>query len=61
MNLRQSLTTLPRDARDMLFLLVVIAWVIAPQVAQLPLWTIAFVATLLLWRGVLAWRGRPLR
>ena len=60
MNLRQSLTTLPRDARDMLFLLLVIAWVIAPQVAQLPLWTSTFAATLLLWRGALAWTGRPL-
>ncbi len=60
MNLRQTLATLPRDARDMLFLLVVIAWVIAPQVAQLPLWASAFAAGLLLWRGVLAWTGRPL-
>ena len=60
MNLRQSLTTLPRDARDMLFLLLVIAWVIAPQVAQLPVWTSAFAATLLLWRSTLAWTGRPL-
>ena len=60
MNLRQRLTTLPRDARDMLFLLLVIAWAIAPQVAQLPLWTSVFAAALLLWRGALAWTGRPL-
>ena len=31
MSLRQTLHALPRDARDTLFLLVVIAWVIAPQ------------------------------
>ena len=60
MSLRQTLTTLPRDARDMLFLLLVIAWVIAPQVAQLPLWTSVFAGLLLLWRGRLAWTGRPL-
>jgi len=60
MSLRQTLAALPREARDTLFLLVVIAWVIAPQAAHLPLWTSALAATLLLWRGALAWRGRPL-
>src|SRR3989344_2334686 len=49
MNLRQTLVSLPRDARDTLFLLFVIVWVIAPQVSNL-----------LLWRGWLAWTGRPL-
>ncbi|WP_027996895.1 transglutaminaseTgpA domain-containing protein [Simplicispira psychrophila] len=60
MRLRQTLTALPREARDTLFLLLVIAWVIAPQSAHLPLWASAFAAGLLLWRGVLAWRGHPL-
>ena len=60
MTVKQSLSALPRDARDTLFLLAVIAWVVAPQVAQVPWWTSVAVALLLLWRGVLAWRGSPL-
>ena len=36
MNLRQTLAALPRDTRDTLFLLGVIAWVMAPLVRQLP-------------------------
>ena len=36
MSLRQTLAALPRDARDTLFLLAVIAWVIAPQTDVLP-------------------------
>ncbi|MBY0455131.1 MAG: DUF3488 and transglutaminase-like domain-containing protein [Burkholderiaceae bacterium] len=60
MTLRQTLAALPRDARDSLFLLLVIAWVIGPQVAHLPLWASALAAALLLWRGVLAWTARPL-
>ena len=51
---------LPRDTRDTLFLLAVIAWVILPQVGRLPLWCSALVGALLLWRGWLAWSGRPL-
>ena len=60
MNLRQTLASLPRDARDTLFLLAVIAWAIAPQVPYLPGWTSAFAAAVLLWRGTLTWQGRPL-
>ena len=60
MRLPQTLTALPREARDTLFMLLVIAWVIAPQSAHLPLWASAFAAALLLWRGALAWRGQPL-
>lgn len=60
MSLRQTLFSLPRDTRDTLFLLVVVAWVILPQVVNLPLWTTAFAAALLLWRGTLAWQGKPL-
>lgn len=60
MNLRQTLASLPRDARDTLFLLFVIVWVIAPQVANVPVWTSLLAAALLLWRARLAWLGRPL-
>jgi transglutaminase-like putative cysteine protease len=57
---RQRLAALPRDARDTLFLLAVVAWVLMPQAAHTPWWTMVFVAGLLLWRGLLAWRGQPL-
>ena len=33
-----TLRTLPRDGRDTLFLLAVIAWVLLPQAGHLPLW-----------------------
>ena len=59
MSLRQTLHALPRDARDTLFLLVVIAWVIAPQVNVLPAWASLLAAGLMLWRGWLAFKGRP--
>src|SRR6218665_2547770 len=49
----QRLEALPRDARDTLFLLCVIAWVIAPQVGVLPVWVSLLAGGLLLWRGVL--------
>ena len=58
--LRQTLATLPRDTRDTLFLLLVIAWVVAPQLAHLPAWASLMAGAVLLWRGWLAWRGRPL-
>ncbi len=53
----QSLKNLPREARDTLFLLVVIAWVLAPQVTNLPLWCSSMAGAVLLWRGYLAVRG----
>jgi transglutaminase-like putative cysteine protease len=59
-SLRQRLASLPRDTRDTLFLLAVIAWVLLPQVAHTPWWACAFAASLLLWRGQLAWRASPL-
>ena len=55
-----ALAHLPRDARDTLFLLAVIGWVVLPQVAHLPLWASALAAGVLLWRGWLAVQGRPL-
>ncbi len=58
--LRTRAASLPRDARDTLFLLAVIAVVLLPQLPTLPLWTGALVAVVLLWRGRLAWRSAPL-
>ncbi|MFM2252347.1 MAG: hypothetical protein RJB68_684 [Pseudomonadota bacterium] len=56
----QRLNHLPREARDTLFLLGVIAWVILPQIDRLPLWCSLMAGAVLLWRGVLAWGSRPL-
>ena len=54
------LTNLPRDARDTLFLLLVIAWLLLPQIAHLPLWCSALAGAVLVWRGWLALKTRPL-
>ncbi|WP_295641972.1 DUF3488 and transglutaminase-like domain-containing protein [uncultured Methylibium sp.] len=51
---------LPREARDTLFLLAVIAWTVLPHVGQLPVWCTALTATVLLWRAALAVRAAPL-
>jgi protein-glutamine gamma-glutamyltransferase len=55
-----KLRHLPRDARDTLFLLCVIAWVIGPQVGHLPWWCSVLATGVLLWRGKLAWDSAPL-
>jgi protein-glutamine gamma-glutamyltransferase len=55
-----KLRNLPRDGRDTLFLLAVIAWVLLPQAGNLPLWCSAGALAVLLWRGWLALQGRPL-
>ncbi|MDF2467409.1 MAG: hypothetical protein K0Q43_5644, partial [Ramlibacter sp.] len=54
------LSSLPRDARDTLFLLAVIGWVILPQVGNLPWWSSVLAGGVLLWRGWLAVAGKPL-
>lgn len=54
------LTALPRDARDTLFLLLVIAWVIIPHTANLPWWCSPLAAIVLAWRAALALNGKPL-
>lgn len=56
----ERLRHLPRDTRDTLFLLLVIAWVLLPQLGRLPLWCSALALAVLVWRGVLAWQARPL-
>lgn len=55
-----KLAALPRDARDTLFLLTVIALIVLPQVENLPWWCTALTALVLLWRGSLAMEARPL-
>ncbi|MDP2820151.1 MAG: DUF3488 and transglutaminase-like domain-containing protein [Polaromonas sp.] len=54
------LQSLPRDSRDTLFLLAVIAWVLLPQVSHLPWWCSALAAAMLLFRGKLAFGNQPL-
>jgi transglutaminase-like putative cysteine protease len=59
-SLRARIESLPRDSRDTLFLLLVIGWVILPQVGNLPWWCSALAGAMLVWRGWLALRSRPL-
>ncbi len=54
------LRNLPRDSRDTLLLLLVIAWVLLPQTANLPLWCSALATGVLVWRGYLAVNNQPL-
>ena len=51
---------LPREARDTLFLLAVIAWTVLPHTPHLPVWTIGLTALVLFWRGQLAVESGPL-
>ncbi|MDM0113032.1 DUF3488 and transglutaminase-like domain-containing protein [Variovorax sp. J22R133] len=54
------LGALPRDARDTLFLLCVIALIVLPQVSHLPWWCTALTVVILGWRGTLAVQAKPL-
>jgi transglutaminase-like putative cysteine protease len=56
----REISALPRDARDTLFLLVVIALIVLPQVGNLPWWCTAITAMVLVWRSTLAVEARPL-
>jgi transglutaminase-like putative cysteine protease len=60
LTLRSRLATLPRDTRDTLFLLAVIAWIVVPHVAHLPWWCSVLTAGVLAWRATLALKARPL-
>jgi transglutaminase-like putative cysteine protease len=55
-----SLHNLPRDSRDSLFMLLLIGWILLPQVSHLPLWCSLLSAAVLLWRGYLALTLRAL-
>lgn len=50
----------PRETRDTLFQLALIAWVVGPHLTHLAPWVAAFTALVLLWRARLALRGAPL-
>ena len=60
LTLRARIAALPRDTRDTLFLLAVVAWVTLPHVRQLPWWVSLMVGTILAWRATLAVQGQPL-
>jgi transglutaminase-like putative cysteine protease len=60
MRLAAKLQSLPREARDTLFLLGVIALILLPQVPNLPWWCSTLTAIVLFWRGVLAVQAKPL-
>ncbi|HWP19673.1 MAG TPA: transglutaminaseTgpA domain-containing protein [Burkholderiaceae bacterium] len=51
---------LPRETRDTLFLLAVIAWVIAPHAMHLPLWCVGLALLMLVARAALAIKGEPM-
>jgi len=54
------LTSLPRDARDTLFLLGVIGWIAAMQIPHVPWWCSVLAAGVLGWRTAITLRGQPL-
>lgn len=51
---------LPREARDTLFLLIVIGWTSLPHLSHLPAWCAALTGGVLLWRARLALAGAAL-
>lgn len=56
----EALRVLPRDTRDTLFVLLVVAWVLLPHSVQLPLWCGGLTTLVLVWRSHLALGGLPL-
>ncbi len=56
----EALRALPRDTRDTLFVLLVVAWVLLPHSLQLPLWCGGLTTLILVWRSHLALGGLPL-
>lgn len=54
------LRQMPRDTRDTLFTLGVIAWVLLPQLGNLPVWCSTMAGAVLLWRAWLTVSGQPL-
>ena len=55
-----ALQHLPREGRDALFLLLVIGWVLLPQLGNLPLWCSLMALGVLAWRAWLAFTLKPL-
>ncbi len=55
-----GLGPIPRERRDTLFMLAVLAWTLAPLVGHVPTWSSAGAALALLWRVGLTWRGAAL-
>jgi protein-glutamine gamma-glutamyltransferase len=51
---------LPREARDVLFLLGVIAWTVAPHFVHLPPWCLALTVFVIAWRALVAITQSPL-
>jgi hypothetical protein len=51
---------LPRESRDTLFLLAVIAWTVLPHASHLPGWCVTLTAVVLIWRAALALTHTPL-
>jgi transglutaminase-like putative cysteine protease len=60
MTLAQQWRHLPRDSRDTLFLLGVIAWTVLPHIPHLPTWCTLLTAVMLIWRTQLAMTHGPL-
>ncbi|MFL6663769.1 MAG: transglutaminaseTgpA domain-containing protein [Rhizobacter sp.] len=60
MSFVQAWKRLPRDSRDTLFLLGVIAWTVLPHLSHLPFWCSTLTAVMLLWRAQLALVNGPL-
>ena len=58
--LRERADQLPRDTRDTLFHLAVLAWASAPHLMHLPFWCTVMSVGLLAWRARLAWVGGAL-
>jgi transglutaminase-like putative cysteine protease len=58
--LRARWRSLPRDARDTLFLLAVIGWTVLPHAPNLPFWCLVFAFGVLWWRARLALTHAPL-
>ena len=58
--LAARLRALPTQAQDTLLVLAAAAMSVAPLLPRLPAWAGLFSLALLLWRGSLAWRSRPL-
>lgn len=53
-------TNLPREARDTMFQLAVIAWTILPHATHLAGWCVALAGVVLVWRASIALRNQPL-